>query len=139
MKNTYAVAAVGITTGLLCLFSISIGCKPSGPPSYISFAMYRSKTYYSNFADACGQLMTNVVGQSTNATRLKGDDARLPPLLQDMHATYIDVASSNVWVVVDTYAGYGVIWHRDDLNSNLWKLTIRSEAEPRDVVIQTNK
>lgn len=135
MKNVYPIAAIRVTIALVAMLGISSGCNPNEPPSYISFSMYRSQAYYSNFAAACSQLIT----QGTNEIRLAGDDIRLPALLRDMHATYINATSSNVWVVVEIHAGYGVVWHQDDFNSNLWRLTIRSEAEPKDVLIKTNK
>jgi len=70
---------------------------------------------------------------------MNGDDIRLPKLLQDMHSTYLTVSTNRVWLVVDIAAGYGVVWGQDDINSNLWKLTIRSEAEPIYVLVRTNK
>jgi hypothetical protein len=126
-------------TALLCLIGISTGCKPSGPPSYLSFSRHRSQTYYSNFANACNQLIANTANRSTNEIQLNGDDTKLPTLLRDLHATSIDVGSNNVTLLVDILAGYAVVWHADDSNSNLWKLTVRSEAEPKDVLVRTNK
>jgi hypothetical protein len=139
MRNAHVLSVIEGIALLLFLFCVSVGCKPSGPPSYINFCWHRSDTYYSNFTVACSQLMTNVGGHGTNEIRLAGDDIRLPILLQEMHATYVNVTPSNVWLIVDISAGYGVVWHEDDFNSNVWKLTVRSEAEPKDVFVRTNK
>lgn len=118
---------------LFLSLGLSTGCKRNGPPSYISFTYYRSKTYYSNFALACDQIVTNASFQGTNEIRLSGSDTRLPSILRDMNSSYINVSTNRLWMVVDIYAPYGIIWQRDDFKTNLWELEICSEAEPRYV------
>ncbi len=139
MSKTYAIALIGVIAIAVCLLGLYISGIPSGPPSFLSFSRNRSQAYYSGYADACNRLIAEVAMRRTNETRLNGDDIRLPKLLQDMHSTYLTVSTNRVWLVVDIAAGYGVVWGQDDINSNLWKLTIRSEAEPIYVLVRTNK
>ena len=139
MKRTCAIAKVGNIFWLLYSFIILSGCKPSGPPSYLGFTRLHSRTYYSNFAGACDKLMAKMAVQGTNEIQVPGNDSRLPLLLLDMHSSYIKVGSSQVWMVVDTYAAYGVIWQKSYLSSNRWELKVMSEAEPKWVFARTNR
>jgi hypothetical protein len=124
---------------ILLLLDVSVGCGPGGPPSYTSFCYYRNGQYYSGVADACGQLIAGRGAQATNEIRLAGEDARLPELLREMHSTYVNVNKSNVTIVFDIYASYAVVWHEDEYKTNVWELIVRSEAEPKYVLVRTNK
>jgi hypothetical protein len=139
MKRTRTIFRGRIALGLLYSSCILSACKPNGPPSYLSFSRHRSQTYYAGFADACDQLIAKIGVQGTNEVRVSGNDGRLPPLLLDMHSTYINVWSNQVWMVVDIDVGYGVVWHAGYLDSNRWELTVLSEAEPKEVFTRTKR
>jgi hypothetical protein len=103
---------------------------PNSPPSYLSFSRHRNQKYYSRFADACDELLSRVKFGTTNEIRLTGDDPLLPPILQKMHSTYVNVSTNRVWLVVDTAAGYGVVWETNEFGPPAWQLIIHSEAGP---------
>jgi hypothetical protein len=130
MRKNALVWTVVIIIGGGLLWALLFMDMPNSPPSYWSFSRHRSQKYYSRFADACDELLSRVKFGTTNEIRLAGNDPLLPPVLQKMHSTFIDVGTNRVNLVVYTAAGYGVVWETNEFSPPAWQLIVRSEAEP---------
>lgn len=117
------LSAVGL---ILIALSKEVSHKP---PSYISFALRQSQTYYSQFADACEQVILLVDIGNTNDYRIQGDDPRLPAIIREMNATYVEADSNHVRVMISSIvAPYAAVWHRDEIDPKFWRLTAFGEG-----------
>ena len=108
-------------------------------PSYLDVSRNRGIAYYSNYADACDELLSRVAIPESNSYRMRGNDSRLPHLLVEMNASYVEIATNRVWLVVDRAAGYGIVWEPDDFDPKIWRLTIFGDAPPKCLFARTNK
>jgi hypothetical protein len=129
MRVRYLIVTVCVLIGLglIAALVVALSTIPRGT-SYLAFTQGRSETYYSNLARACDQLILTLQPGST-PVRIRGDDPRLPPLLQEMRATQVEVSKSRVWLVMEVQR-YGLAWEEDDYETNTWKLAAGGEAGP---------
>ena len=118
--------------GILSISVVISGChRAMRSPSYIEFVNWSSQAFYKHYASACDKLITTVANTSTNEQRINGNDPRLPKILMDMNASYIDVTSNRIWLVIEhTEAPYGVVCERDSLDHHLWRLRVCGDAAP---------
>jgi hypothetical protein len=127
-----AVLALGLY--LYCIYRL----KLANPPGYVAFTLYRSKKYYSELANACDDLIAKAQTNTSSDLLLRGDDPRLPVLLQNLKATSVDVTTNQVLIWFRIHGRYSVDWEPDYANSNAWVLTAHGEAEPPRLFIRTN-
>lgn len=138
MRKVFVIKVAVILIAILGLIAIGIILWKASPPSYLSLAYKRDATYYSQIADGCEALITQVSNTNGVGLHLNGNDARLPETLLQIKSDQVDVFSNRVNIFVNAPARYSVGWERDDQNSLVWHLRLYGEGEPRLLLTRTN-
>ena len=129
-KKKFISITLVTAIALVLLAALLATTVSNSPPGYVTFTRYRSQKYYSRFADGCDLLMSQRKSKFLNASRVSGNDPRLPPILRNFHASYIDVTTNHISLFVDKEVAYTVMWEEDEYRPRLWKLTVYSESAP---------
>ena len=108
---------------------------------------HRSTSYYAQIADGCDTILAGHPVSSNDivyltpqavarsAIRLSGDDSSLPNSIRQLSPDFVLVKSNFVSISIppEREGGFGIIWKRSQMESNLWVLQADNEDEAKIV------
>lgn len=138
MKKAYAIYVVFVIFIIWLSGFLAFTPGFSGRPSFVAFTFHRTQKYYSQFADACDELIAKVGTGLTTNYMMDLKDPRLPIVLRNLNATSISVETNRVWIFFKISGRYSIGWEPDYVDSNAWVLTTYGDGNNVRVFLRTN-
>jgi hypothetical protein len=128
MNKTWSLIALyGALTALAC--SCSRGAR--GPLDFRDFNG-QGPEYYSQVADTCSSLMTNLSSTTPGTLVMQPNDPRMPDIIRALRPEYVEVSPARVYITVGrSRPGYAIIWER--VSNSDWRLSTVAENLQKDL------
>jgi hypothetical protein len=99
----------------------------SRPASYLGF-INQDQSYYHKIAEACAEIESRTPTNVLDGRKISASALTLPPLLKELHPTYLRVTTNRVYVSVGVGRGsYSIAWLRGFSGQPFWELRATGE------------
>ncbi len=102
--------------------------------------MHQSDSYYAEFTRACDSLLAQQHFAANEVEEVSTTDVSLPRIIRNMRPRRVKLRPHHVWLQIGESRadGFGILWKQDDIQTNIWNLTVAGESLHR-VLYTTNK